>query len=203
MAMYWYPRYFPRTSIVVTTQPAVEPITLAEAKAWLHIDDTADDAVITRLIVAAREKVETDTGRKLITQTIDQSMDRLPCDADPLLIMTGPVQSITSVTVNSAADVASVVSAATYFLDSSRAAARVVLKQGQLWPVDQREEVAVVVRAIVGYGASGANVPESLRLAMQLLVGEWFGCDGEMQTSAHGQRAYDALIEHYRLEWVS
>jgi len=42
----------------VSTAPASEPITLAEAKLYLRVDTTADDALITALITAARETVE-------------------------------------------------------------------------------------------------------------------------------------------------
>ncbi|MBV9418770.1 MAG: phage head-tail connector protein, partial [Alphaproteobacteria bacterium] len=37
-------------SLQLTTPPATEPITLAEAKTHLKVDTTDDDALITRLI---------------------------------------------------------------------------------------------------------------------------------------------------------
>lgn len=193
-----------RTAISVVTPPSVEPISLIDAKAWLRVDDSIDDSVIDGLIVAAREKVETDTGRRLITQTIDQTMDALPCSHDPIVLMTGPSASITSITTYDTDDQSSIVDPGTYFLDASRAPARIILNADESWPTDLRCQVAAVIRAVAGYGVAGTDVPEALRLALRLLLTDWYegGCDPKA-TSAGVCRAYDALIWPYRLEWVS
>jgi hypothetical protein len=64
------------SSLVLTTQPSAEPVTLAEAKAacnWEHT--SADDTKITGFIVAAREQVEnyTETTRIDRFKAIQQS----------------------------------------------------------------------------------------------------------------------------------
>ena len=80
----------------VSTAPSSEPITLAEAKLYLRVDTTADDALITALITAARETVERYTSRALVTQTITQVLDCFPGFGFRLAVH--PVQSITSIT---------------------------------------------------------------------------------------------------------
>ena len=69
------------SSLVRTDDDSSEPITLSDAKLWCRVDNTAEDAVISALISAARQQVETDTGRQLGAQTwvwtIDQRW-RLP-----------------------------------------------------------------------------------------------------------------------------
>lgn len=42
-----------------------EPVTLAELKTWARVTEDHDDALLTSLGIAAREFVETATGRKL------------------------------------------------------------------------------------------------------------------------------------------
>lgn len=51
---------------MLTLTPATsEPVTVEEAKAHLRVTHSADDALIGRLITAARESVEMQTGRAL------------------------------------------------------------------------------------------------------------------------------------------
>jgi uncharacterized phiE125 gp8 family phage protein len=52
-----------------TEAPTAEPISLTEAKLHLRIDTTADDALVTALIMAARQIVEDWTGLALVKQS--------------------------------------------------------------------------------------------------------------------------------------
>ena len=58
--------------------PAVEPVSLAEAKAYLRVEHTADDDTIAALIAGARIHVEAQTHRALITQTWRIARDAWP-----------------------------------------------------------------------------------------------------------------------------
>lgn len=64
--------------VKVVTAPAVEPITLTEAKLHCKVDLTTDDDLITPLIVAAREEIERRTWRALITQTLELVLSAWP-----------------------------------------------------------------------------------------------------------------------------
>lgn len=61
-----------------TVDPAVEPVTLAEAKLHLrtYSSDTDEDDLISGLIAAAREWVEDYTGRALVEQRWSLALDR-------------------------------------------------------------------------------------------------------------------------------
>lgn len=58
------------TSYKVTVPPTTEPVSLQEAKDWLRVDWTADDALLSTLISRARSLCEGVTHRALATQTI-------------------------------------------------------------------------------------------------------------------------------------
>lgn len=72
-----------------------EPIDLATAKAWLKVDFSTDDTLITALISVARDQVEQYTGCTLGNRTVYTivQMDGIKGFELPF----GPVQSITSV----------------------------------------------------------------------------------------------------------
>lgn len=72
-------------AIVVETPPAAEPILLADAKQFLRVDIIDDDSLIADLIIAAREKVEADTGLSLVNKGFRQSLDSFPYFVDTIM----------------------------------------------------------------------------------------------------------------------
>lgn len=65
-------------ALKLTTAPAVEPVTLSEAKAHLRLDISDDDALITTLITAARVHAENVCRRAFVTQKWDLYLDSWP-----------------------------------------------------------------------------------------------------------------------------
>lgn len=62
--------YLVTGSLLFSAESATEPVTLAEAKAYMHIGFSDDDALISMLIKGAREWVEKQTGCSLISRTV-------------------------------------------------------------------------------------------------------------------------------------
>lgn len=60
------------------TAPAVEPITLAQAKQHMRIDYTEDDSYIEALITAARQYVEKATNRAIFNRKMRMTLDYFP-----------------------------------------------------------------------------------------------------------------------------
>lgn len=65
-------------SLVLTSGPALEPVTLAEAKAHLRVDHNHEDSLIQSLIITSRLHIEAALGLALITQSWAYFLDRWP-----------------------------------------------------------------------------------------------------------------------------
>ena len=162
------------STVNVQTAPTVEPVSRAAAKRSLRLETSADDDLVDHLITAAREYTERVTNRSFCTQTLDLLFDEWPSDL--IELPRGPVQSVTSVTSYTAADVATVMSSGDYRVDTTTDPARIALNDGAVWPSDLRATGhAGVVRYVAGYGAtSDQDSPAVLRQAILLLVGHWY-----------------------------
>jgi uncharacterized phiE125 gp8 family phage protein len=73
-------------------QPAIEPLSIEQAKAMARIDHSMNDLVLPIWIKAARESAEHETGSCLITQTRRAELFDWPGDED--LFKVHPVQSV-------------------------------------------------------------------------------------------------------------
>jgi uncharacterized phiE125 gp8 family phage protein len=82
----------------LVTDAASEPITAAQAKTHCRIDTSLDDTYIGILIKTARQKVEEDTDRAMLTQTWKIYLDDFPAsDSEPILFPRSPLIAVSSV----------------------------------------------------------------------------------------------------------
>jgi len=164
-------------TLSLVTAPTVEPVSLADAKTHLRVDDDDSNDLIVALIGAARQHVETVTGRALCTQTWDVLFDEFP-DDDPLWLPKAPLQSVTSVGYIDGNGATQTWSSANYTVDAPAGPhaqrGRIYPNYGGLYPLTQAIPNAVTVRCISGYGSTAATVPGPIRAAMKLLIGHWF-----------------------------
>lgn len=161
--------------VAVTTPPAAEPVTIAEARAQCHIDGADQDTELNLYIKAARCQVEDETATKLITQTIAMRASRF-CDLESLPM--APLQSITSVKYLDSDGVEQTLSTDVYEPVLIGLVVAIRLKPGQSWPAIRGASDAVRVVAVAGYGAA-ADVPTKAKLAMLLMIGDWSRSRGD------------------------
>jgi uncharacterized phiE125 gp8 family phage protein len=160
-------------SLKLATAPAVEPISLDEAKLHLRVDISDDDTLITSQIQTARRRAEKIAGRAFITQTWDYVLDAFP-QGDTLEIPKPPLQSITSIKYYDQDGTEYTLSSDDYYVDTYGEPGRVVLKSSATWPsITLREANGVVVRFMAGYGDAD-DVPEEFKQAIYLLVGHFY-----------------------------
>lgn len=176
--------------------PAVEPVTLAQAKAHLRVTTDEDDALIVRLIIAARMRAEATTWRRLCTQTVDYVRDRAPCGV--LELPCPPVQSITDVKYIDDAGVERTLSALLYQVDVISEPARIKPAYGESWPSVREQLNAFTVRMVCGYGGS-AQVPSDIQSALLLMIGHYYEHREEVSDFQKFPlpSAVDALLDYH------
>lgn len=179
-----------------TVAPAVEPVTLSDAKKTLRLDHDGEDGLIEGLIRAAREEVETSCGLALIEQEWRLAIDRLP-PMGRVLLRRHPVQTVKSVTVFGRDGEASLVDPATYRLD---AGGRPVRLHFLVSPSHAANGVEIDFSA--GFGEAGTDVPDLLKRAMLVLVAHWYEFRASYAAAEQPvsfPAGYDRLIAPWRM----
>lgn len=202
-----------------TGDPGTEPVTLDEAKAHLRIETgvTADDTLITALIVAARQWCEQYTGLAFITQTWQVVYDAgnfgigewwsgvregVEVFSLPRVIELpyGPGASSVVITSYDDADSGTVFSSDNYFVDVVSNPPRIVLRQNAGWPLPAREGNGLVIQYVCGYGAASA-VPTAIKTAIKMLIAQMYEQRGEDITGtivAEPSFGVYSLLQPYR-----
>ena len=158
--------------------PAVEPITLAEMKAYLRVDDDDDaqDSVIAGLIKAARLTVEGASRRVLIEQRWRVVLDRWPPDRVVPLPLS-PLISVESIKVFDAKGAAAGIAAEAIDGDRFGDPPRIAVADA---PEPGKARNGILIEVLAGYGSAAEAVPAGLRLAIKILVAHWFENRGDV-----------------------
>lgn len=158
-------------SLTLLQAPALEPVSLDDAKLHLRVTEADEDSLISIYIAAARRTAEALCRRSFITQKWRLTLDAFPACVE---LERGPVQSIDAIsyldwagawqTVNTPA-------APAYAIDLTSPLPRLMPGWGQSWP-DVRPQIASVrIDYTAGYGLTAATVPEAIRHWMLLRIG--------------------------------
>lgn len=182
-----------------TSAPGVEPVTTAEAKTQLRYDADNLDSYIDGLITLAREKVETDTDRQLITATWKLYLDRFPRKNGVIDVPRPPLQSIGAIEYVDTNGDSQTLAAANYRVDARREPGRITPAFEEDWPSTRKVTNAVTVTFDAGYGDAASDVPARAKHAVKLLVDHWFWNRGLMGTvGSEIQFSYRALIRAFK-----
>ena len=165
-------------SVTRATGPAVEPLTVAEAKLHLRVDISDDDAYIGTLITAAREWVENYLDRTLITTQLILRAAEFPTEelelARPPMVASGTATAVV-ITYTLADTTTATLSTALYRVDRTSTPGNVAPIINGTWPSYVIEDAnAVAVTYWAGYGPTSASVPATIRHAMLMLIGHWY-----------------------------
>lgn len=187
-------------SLRLITPPAVEPVSLAQAKLQLKVDDSADDALIGAYVIAARQYIETKINRAIFNQTWKLSLDQFPSHnyaEGTALTTTRPSQleyrfwvgyeiklpkpscvSVTSITYLDGTGTRQTLDPSLYAVDTVAEPARVVPAAGLYWPymvqyIPGSVEV-IYVAGTYGDGVTVNTCPQTIVVAMLLLISHWY-----------------------------
>lgn len=162
-------------TVKLITPPTVEPLTVAELKAWSRIDHAAEDSLLAGLIRAAREFVERHVGVQLITQTWQVSLAAFPASGCALELPLRPVQSVSSITYTDAAGAPQTLDlAGTRLLVDEWTTDLYLADISATWPSTSGAAGNVAITVVAGFGDAGTDVPETLRQAMSLIAAHWY-----------------------------
>jgi len=145
--------------------------------------NTTADPYLSTLIQTAREWVERECERALLTQTWELWLDSFPWWRAPILLSLPPIQSITSIKYYDQ-DLTQQTWASSNYLVMAPAGpaaqrAQIVPNAGVSWPLlpsfalTQRRPDQVQVRFVTGWTAK-SEVPGAIKQAMLLLIGNWY-----------------------------
>jgi uncharacterized phiE125 gp8 family phage protein len=168
----------------VTVAPTEEPLDLDEAKGQCGLlGNIAHDTLLQGLITAARIYCERATGKAFITQTLKLTRDCFPDYREEyvLRLPRPPLQSLTpdadhltlGIEYDDTQGVTQTLAASEYVIDTACEPGRVGLVLGAVWPLTIDQLGVVRVTYLAGYGAR-ADVPQTIKQAMLLLIGHWF-----------------------------
>lgn len=160
--------------LITVTPPAVEPVTLAEAREWVRLesDDTANTNVLTLLIQAMREYAENLTGRAFVQRTLQLNLDGWPYCGE-IELPCPPLVSVTSVKYTDQDEVLQTLDSTLYQVDDVCEPGRIVQAwSAAAWPVAIAIPNSVRVLYVAGYDEYGSppdyryNVPAALKIWM-------------------------------------
>jgi uncharacterized phiE125 gp8 family phage protein len=186
--------------ITAATTLAVD---LQSAKEHLRVTEATEDALITAMITAATETCEQITGRAIMQQTWELTLDAFP---DAFELTRIPAIGVTSLKYYDTTGVLTTMAAESYTMDiaDDYGFAYVVPAYGLTWPTARDQINAVALRFTAGY-ANAAAVPEPLKAWIKLTLSALYE---NREAEAYSSRAVsatvkmsfvDALLDRYKV----
>lgn len=187
----------------VTTEATVDPVASQEIRDFARLDDSIDTNFLNSFVKAATILCEEYTGRAFINRSLRLSVDGVE-DIDETLtegfreapyhiyfdnyltLPKPPLASVESIKYYDDSDTESVWDASNYYVDSESQPARIILRNGGAWPTSLRKANGLQVNYTAGYGASRADVPETIRVAIMQTAVNMYEHRGEDEKQGFG-----------------
>jgi len=169
--------------LTITTQPAAEPVSTAEAKAHMRVDTSDDDTLIGDMNTAARELAESFQRRSYINTTWRWTLDGFPGHIPKppgfdsqhnMRVPRSPLSSVSSIIYLTSTGATATLATTVYRVDTDTEPGRISLQFGQVWPSTRQVNDAVTIAFVAGFGATSTSVPEKMRTAVKVLCSDMY-----------------------------
>ena len=179
------------------TLPTTLVVSLVEVKAWLKIDGTDDDTLLTSLIASATAECEAYAGLSFITRTRTVKLSYF--SGKEIILPYGPVTSLTSIDYVDPDDASQTVDPGDYTVDIASGLARVRVTES--WPYTSLGLSNVVVTYVAGY-ANAAAVPEIIKTAIKKKIAVDYEKRGDtMENSDSWMKTLDPIKVYWNAEY--
>ena len=163
------------------------PVSVADLKDHLNVaqSDSSQDDKIESLIEAAKERLERDIDRILMSSTFVLNG---PSFVDPLRISLKPVTNVLSVKYYDTDATLQTLDPSDYrFISSSQELVPAI--DGEFPSSSEGMPDSVQIEFAAGYGADADCIPRMIQAAIKLCVGKWFYDPAQEASSLHSQEA--------------
>jgi len=220
-------------SLVRSTEPANNPVTLAQAKLHLRIDNTDDDALISNLITAATRWAEDYCDRTWChtqwTMRLDSfygsvgspvqfglradgsniegrqgTVPNLDVELPRPPVVTATTATAVAITYTPAAGASTATLAATeYRVDRTATPGACRPLYGLTWPSHLVDQNSITVTWWAGYSADGTSVPAPVKSAILMIVAHLWSNRDAAQESALNEVPFGVKAMLDTLRWGS
>jgi len=155
----------------VTVDSTADPVTAAELRDWLRLDDTAQDTMLEGMISAATHAVEQHTHRAFAQRTINQSLSDFPGN-DCIELLFPPLASVTTVKYWDADGTEQTIDSSNYIVDTNRTVGMVQPVDTYTWPNVYERSDAVNVTFVAGYDAT--DIPNAAKVLIKMIAADMY-----------------------------
>ena len=186
-------------ALSLVTDVTAEPVSVDDQKMHLRLDSDADDSYVAICIKAARQWIEGQTKRAIMSQTWDYSIDfgwphraglhRIDYPLNPVAVQASP--TIDSVTYIDDDGNSQTLAVSQYTVVARTNNSYLVPAFDVTWPTVRNVPNAITVRFVAGY----STVPEDLNRAVMILAGYYYEI---RETGVDAPESVEALISPFR-----
>ncbi|WP_018300116.1 head-tail connector protein [Fangia hongkongensis] len=191
------------------TTPTELPISLADLKLYLRIDDNVEDALLTLMIKSVTKYIENYINRILISTQYETYRDNfLSCYNEYWELKRSILNTVDSIKYINTNNVETNVDPSIYYNTLERDYSKILLVNNKTFPSDlSRRLQAITITFTVGFGEDSASIPDDIKNVFYQLIAMLYENRGDCFNSSQincacGQylnATSKSILDHYRV----